>query len=160
MAKSEEAIEINLGELLFYLLKKWYWMVLALVLGLFVGLSVSTFIITPQYTSTTKIIVLSRSGDDTNGITASDLQISNYLTKDYQELIVSRDVLEPVIRELNLADTYESLNSRISVSNIDNTRIISITVTDPDPQTAQKIATSVRDTAAEHIKDVTDVQAV
>ena len=48
----------------------------------------------------------------------------------------------------------------MTVANTSNTRIITITVKDPNPANAQIIANSIRDAAAIHIKDVTDVEAV
>lgn len=48
----------------------------------------------------------------------------------------------------------------MKVENITDTRIISITVEDPSPAMAQQIANSIRETAAQHIKNVTDVEAV
>lgn len=82
------------------------------------------------------------------------------MTKDYEELIVSRDVLEPVISKCELKDDYEDLLKRVKVENITDTRIISITAEDPSPLMAQEIASSIRETAAAHIKNVTDVEAV
>lgn len=69
-------------------------------------------------------------------------------------------MLEKVITQYQLKESYESLKKRVSVENTTNTRIISITVKDPNPENAQIIANSIRDVAATHIKDVTDVEAV
>lgn len=65
-----------------------------------------------------------------------------------------------MITQYQLNESYESLKNRVSVENTSNTRIISITVKDPNPENAQIIANSIRDVAAVHIKDVTDVEAV
>ena len=86
--------------------------------------------------------------------------MASQLTKDYEELILGRTVLEKVIAQYQLNESYESLKNRVSVENTSNTRIISITVKDPNPENAQIIANSIRDVAAVHIKDVTDVEAV
>ena len=93
-------------------------------------------------------------------MTYSDAQLASQLTKDYEELILGRTVLEKVITQYQLKESYESLKKRVSVENTTNTRIISITVKDPNPENAQIIANSIRDVAATHIKDVTDVEAV
>ena len=47
-----------------------------------------------------------------------------------------------------------------TVENISDTRIIAITVEDPDPAMAQTLANEIRDVAADHIKDVMDIEAV
>ena len=82
------------------------------------------------------------------------------LTKDYPELIKSRFVLEAVINELSLPFTYEGLNGMVSVSAPADTRVISITVTDADPVRAMDIANEVRETAAVHIGNVMETEAV
>ena len=153
-----DVIEIDVVELLLYFLKKWYLFLSVSLAGLVVGLMICFFLITPQYESTTKIIILNR--QDNGSITYSDMQLASQLTKDYEELIVSRDVLEEVIRDCRLEDDYEGLMKRIRVENITDTRIISITVEDPSPAQAQLIADSIRETAAVHIRAVTDVEAV
>ena len=57
-------------------------------------------------------------------------------------------------------EDYEDLLDRVTVENMTDTRILSITVEDPSPAMAQRIAESIRETAAEHIRNVTDVEAV
>ena len=92
----------------------------------------SFFIITPQYESTTKVYILNKQSG--SSVTYSDVQLSSTLSKDYEQLVTSRYVIEGVISKLNLDDTYEELAARVSASNTDETRIIAITVTDPDPE--------------------------
>ena len=124
-----------------------------------VGFVIAALFITPLYESSTGIYVMSKQNSDT--LSYSDTQLSSQLTKDYEELIQSRTVLEAVIANLNLIDeTYEGLKDRINISNVKDTRIIYITVTDPNPEMARQIADCIREVAAQHIKDVTDVEAV
>ena len=49
---------------------------------------------------------------------------------------------------------------KVSATNTDDTRIIAITVINPDPEQAQKVANAVRDLAAQHITQVMDIEAV
>ena len=46
------------------------------------------------------------------------------------------------------------------MENAADTRIVYITVKDPNPARAQEIADSIREIASDHIKEVTDVEAV
>ena len=155
--KNEE-IEINLGEIFAVLLHKIWIIILATVVCGAVAFLYSFFIITPQYESTTKVYILNKQSG--SSVTYSDVQLSSTLSKDYEQLVTSRYVIEGVISKLNLDDTYEELAARVSASNTDETRIIAITVTDPDPEQAQKIANEVRDLAAQHITQVMDIEAV
>lgn len=156
--KTNDVIEINVLELLTYYRRRWYLFVLAVLVTLAAGLAVCIFFITPKYESTTKIIILNQ--QNSGSLTYSDMQLASQLTKDYEELIGSRDVLEHVIADCDLEDDYEDRLERVKIENVTDTRIISITVEDPSPAAAQKIANSIRETAAAHIRSVTDVEAV
>lgn len=151
-------IEIDVLELFHVLLNK-FWVIL--LAGIIAGLAFiggTILFITPQYESTTKMYVLSK--QDNNTLTQQDMQTSLSLTKDYAELIKSRTVTEGVIAQLNLDLTHEQLLSKMTVDSATDTRILSITVQDPDPYEACKIANAIRDVAANHIKNVMDIDAV
>lgn len=90
----------------------------------------------PMYKSYTTIIL---SGSDSQ-ITQSELTLNKNLVDTYAEIVKSRRVLEQVIEELNLDTTYEKLANKISVSAVNNTEIIKITVTDANPIEAKNIA--------------------
>lgn len=158
MADKQDVIEIDVLELLRHCLKRWKLFVMSILLAAVAGLAVCTLLLTPQYESTTKIIVLMK--QQTGSMQYSDMQLAGQLTKDYEKLITSRDVLEAVIAQCGLEDRYEELLKRTEVKNETDTRIISVTVEDPDPWRAQQIATSIRETATEHIRTVTEVEAV
>ena len=151
-------IEIDVLELFHVLLNKFWIILLAGMIAALAFVGGTILFITPQYQSTTKMYVLSK--QDNNTITQQDMQTSLSLTKDYAELIKSRTVTEGVIAQLNLDLTHEQLLSKMSVDSATDTRILSITVTDPDPYEACKIANAIRDVAANHIKNVMDIDAV
>lgn len=129
-------IEIDVLELFHVLLNK-FWIIL--LAGIIAGLAFiggTILFITPQYESTTKMYVLSK--QDNNTLTQQDMQTSLSLTKDYAELIKSRTVTEGVIAQLNLDLTHEDLLKKMTVDSATDTRILSITVKDPDPYEACK----------------------
>ena len=151
-------IEIDVLELFHVLLNKFWIILLAGIIAALAFVGGTILFITPQYQSTTKMYVLSK--QDNNTITQQDMQTSLSLTKDYAELIKSRTITEGVIAQLNLDLTHEQLLGKVSVDSATDTRILSITVTDPDPYEACKIANAIRDVAANHIKNVMDIDAV
>ena len=151
-------IEIDVLELFHVLLNKFWIILLAGIIAALAFVGGTILFITPQYQSTTKMYVLSK--QDNNTITQQDMQTSLSLTKDYAELIKSRTVTEGVIAQLNLDLTHEQLLGKMSIDSATDTRILSITVTDPDPYEACKIANAIRDVAANHIKNVMDIDAV
>ena len=89
--------EIDLVEL-FYLLWGHAWqIILCLVLGAGIAFGVTKFLITPKYEATSSIYIVSASNNSVVNLT--DLQIGAQLTADYQELILSRPLLEDVIEK-------------------------------------------------------------
>lgn len=152
-------VEINLAELVPYLFH-WFWLIA--IVGLLtaaIAFGYSAFVLTPKYQSTTKVYILSKQGND-DKVTYSDTQLANSLTKDFKEMIKSRTVLETVIKECNLPESYEALAGNVSVSNTSDTRIVGINVKDTNPSRAQYIANAVREVAAIHLQEVMDLEAV
>lgn len=158
--KYNDEIEIDLMEIFMLLLHYIWVIVIAAVIVGGAAFAFSKFVITPTYESTTRILVLNRQDSGNSNLTYSDLQLGTSLTKDYPELIQSRYVVEKVIEMFELDTSYESFIKKIQVSTKSDSRIIDITITDPDPALAKEIADALRDIAAERIVEVTDIQAV
>ena len=156
--QNNDEIEIDVLELFHVLLDKIWVIILAGAVAALAVVAATILFITPQYQSTTKMYVLSK--QDSNTLTSQDMQTSLSLTKDYAELIKSRTVTEGVITQLNLDMTHEQLLSKMTVDSATDTRILSISVRDADPYVACEIANALRDVAANHIKNVMDIDAV
>jgi capsular polysaccharide biosynthesis protein len=153
-----DVVEIDLGEIVGLLLSRAWFIILCAILAAAVGFSISKFVVTELYQSTTSIYILNK--QDNSTLTYSDVQLGSQLTKDYANLITSRSVIEKVIDDCGLDTTYAGLNSKVEVETLSDTRIIEITVTDEDPEMAQFIANEIRKEAATHITNVMDIQAV
>lgn len=157
--QQDNDLEIDLMQLFRVLLSHVWTIVICAILFALLALVGTKLLITPQYVSTAKIYVLNRAGE-TESVTSSDLQSSSYLTQDYIELCKTRTVTEGTIARLGLDLTHEQLLSKLSVEAEDDTRVISISVTDEDPYTAAQIAETITEIASEHIQTIMQVQAV
>lgn len=156
---NEEELTIDLGELMMVLWSKIHIILLStilLALAAFVG---TKLFVTPQYTSETKMYVLSKQ-DGSASATYNDLMAGSQLTKDYMELVKSRPVLEQTIAVLNLDISTDALANMINVSNQTDTRIITIQVTSTNPKEAKEIADAVRESVGIQITKITDADAV
>ncbi|MBS0762749.1 capsular biosynthesis protein CpsC [Streptococcus suis] len=151
------AIEIDVLFLLKTIWRKKFLILLTAVLTAGLAFVYSSFLVTPQYDSTTRIYVVSQNVEAGAGLTNQELQAGTYLAKDYREIILSQDVLIQVATELNLK---ESLKEKISVSIPVDTRIVSISVRDADPNEAARIANSLRTFAVQKVVEVTKVSNV
>lgn len=150
----EEEIEIDLMEL-FRALKKRIWLLLlAAVAGGGIFGAFSKFVLVPQYQSTAMLYVLSK---ETTLTSLADLQIGSQLAKDYQIIVTSRPVLEDVISSLGLDMEYKDLEEKLTIGNPSDSRILTITAEDPDPQMAKAIADEVADTSSDYIGDIMEM---
>nr|AKE79820.1 chain length determinant protein Wzd [Streptococcus suis]AKE79884.1 chain length determinant protein Wzd [Streptococcus suis] len=150
-------IEIDILLLLKTIWRKKFLIILTALFGAGIAFVYSSFLVTPQFDSTTRIYVVSQNVEAGAGLTSQELQAGTYLVKDYKEIILSQDVLTQVATELNLK---ESLKEKISVSIPVDTRIVSISVRDADPNEAARIANSLRTFASQKIIEVTKVSDV
>lgn len=158
--KEQEKFEIDVFQLVKVLWKRKFLIVLAALVAGLATFAYSSFVIQPQYTSTTRIYVVNRNQADKPGLTNQDLQAGSYLVKDYREIILSQDVLEKVVADQSLAMDAKTLGRKVSVTVPADTRIVSISVRDGKPEEASRIANALREVAAQKIISVTRVSDV
>ena len=158
--KAQNMMEIDVFHLLKILWKRKFLIALVAFVTGIVAFAYSSFIVKPEFTSTTRIYVVNRNQGDKPGLTNQDLQAGSYLVKDYREIILSQDVLEKVATDLKLELPPKGLASKIKVTVPVDTRIVSISVTDRVPEEASRIANSLREVAAQKIISVTRVSDV
>ena len=158
--KEQNTMEIDVFQLLNTLWKRKLIIALVAIVTGAIAFAYSSFIIKPEYTSTTRIYVVNRNQGDKPGLTNQDLQAGSYLVKDYREIILSQDVLEKVVTDLKLNMSTKGLASKIQVTVPVDTRIVSISVKDKQPEEASRIANSLREIAAQKIISVTRVSDV
>lgn len=160
MNQENQMVEIDIVSLLKTIWKRKFLIILTALITAVIALGYSVFIAKPSYQSTTRIYVVNRQQSDNNALTNQDLQAGAYLVKDYKEIILSQDVLSTVISELKLSSTTADLAGKVTVSVPTDTRIVSITVTNGDPNQASRIANTLREVAAEKIITVTKVSDI
>ncbi|HGK3053647.1 TPA: capsular polysaccharide biosynthesis protein [Streptococcus pneumoniae] len=158
--KEQNTIEIDVFQLFKTLWQRKLMILLVALVTSAGAFAYSTFIVKTEYTSTTRIYVVNRNQGDKPGLTNQDLQAGTYLVKDYREIILSQDALEKVATNLKLDMPAKTLASKVQVAVPADTRIVSISVKDKQPEEASRIANSLREVAAEKIVAVTRVSDV
>ncbi|MBF7076205.1 CspC family polysaccharide chain length determinant protein [Streptococcus sp. HF-100] len=158
--QDNQTVEIDVLSLVKILWRRKFLIIVTAFAMAIVALGYSTFIIKPNYTSTTRIYVVNRQANENSTLTNQDLQAGTYLVKDYKEIILSQDVLAKVIDDLKLNVQPSALAKKINVTVPTDTRIVSIAVSDGDAKEAARIANSLRQIAAEKIIAVTKVSDV
>lgn len=143
--------EIDLIELLNYFKKKIGLIIIIMSAVGILGCIYTLFIQKPMYNSYTTVIL---SGSSSSSITQTDVTLNKNLISTYAEIVKSGRVLNQVIKELNLDISYESLSSEVSVTSLNNTEIIKITVNNESADMAMKIANS---TASVFTKEISSL---
>ena len=149
-----DEMEIDLIEILYALKKRALIILAALLAGALIAGVYTKLLITPLYSATSTVLVISK---ETTLTSIADLQFGSQLTKDYSMLITSRSVLEEVLDNLGLDMGYGTLKGNVSINNPDETRILQITVTNPDPQLAKELADELAAVSSEYIGDKMEV---
>lgn len=146
-----DEIEIDLLELAHVLLKRWWAIAMAMAVGAVAAFGGTKLLITPQYTASSMIYILSESTSITS---LADVQIGASLAQDFVILGKSRPVIEEVISRLDLDAAYESVVNTIAIENPEDSHILKISVTNPDPQLAAEISNAVAEVTKGRIADV------
>lgn len=151
--RTDAELEVDLYGIFYLFRQKLVGIIAALILGgLAVGLF-TFFFVPPKYEATAKLYIVSASNDSV--VNLSDLQIGASLTADYEELLLSRPMLESVIQNLNLdVENAAGLKSMIAISNPGDTRILEITVTSTDPKEAEQIANEMARLALDWLPEI------
>lgn len=149
--------ELNLKEIFSYFKSKFIFILIAIIAIIVVG-NVGTIITrTPMYKSNTTIVLVN---EKKNNYSQSDLQLNKNLIGTYSEIVKSRKVLMKVIDNLKLDYSLEQLSSNISVSSVENTEIIKISVSDKRALKAAEITDEIAKIFASEIKDIYNLENV
>ena len=146
--RNNEEMEIDLLELFHAMIQKAWLIILLLVLGAGIAFGATKLLITPMYTASSQIYILTKT---TSVTSLADIQMGAQLTSDFAVLAKSRPVVENVIDDLNLDYTYGELVQQITTENPSGTRILKITVLNEDPELAKEIANAFGEETAERV---------
>ena len=145
--------EIDLKELFTFIKSKLGLLIIITISVCLIGCIYGLFIQKPLYKSDTTVIL----STDSSSITQNDINMNKNLVNTYAEIVKSRRVLDKVIEELNLDMKFQELSNKISVSAVNNTEIIRITVEDEDAIKAKNIANI---TANHFSKEVVELMGI
>lgn len=142
----QEYEEIDLRELLAMIISKWYIIVILFVLSSSAAYIVTDKFMEPIYESKTSLFI-GKEKDSIGGIgvSLSDLQTSNKLIIDYQQIAKTRLVIEKVIDKLNLNMSLKTFRNSLQVSSIKDSRLFTVSFQHTNPQLAADIANAVAD---------------
>ena len=148
----DSEVEIDLLDLLGFYLSHFPLLIGAVVIGALVAGLYTHFLIPDKFTASSRMYMVAASSDTV--VNLSDLNLGTSLSNDYVELMKSRPVIEEVIEKLELPYDYNTVLNMISLSVVNNTRIVRISVTSVNPQEAMDIANQMARTARTQLPNV------
>jgi capsular exopolysaccharide synthesis family protein len=125
----------------------WWMLVTGVLLGGIAATAVS-LLVTPQYTSHTRLFVSTTGSTSTSDVLTGS-QFSQQRVASYVRLLTGEDLAARVIADLELDMTPEEFAEQVTASAVPETVLLDVTVTDPSPQRARDIAEG---TSAEFIR--------
>jgi len=145
--------EISFFDLIEVCMKGKKVIILSVLITALIGWSISNFLVTKNYISTATVVIDKVVSINTVSSTEStELGINNLLEgtkanepqslESYLEQMMTNDMLDRVINELNLNDKYmaDDLRSMITLTNKSNSNLINIEVETDDPNLSAQIA--------------------
>jgi capsular polysaccharide biosynthesis protein len=144
--------EIDLRELFEYFKSKFIWIIIAVVVAVGIGNIFTILTRVPMYRSNTTIVLVSE--NKTESYNTTEYQLNKNLVGTYSEIVKSRKVVSKVIKNLNLDYEVETLQDNITVSEVDDTEIIKISVVDKNAEMAAQIADEVADVFMTEIQKI------
>lgn len=139
--REQQDDEIDLVALFYLLWGHMLQIIACVIVGGAAAFAYTYFMVTPLYRATSKMYVASATYNSIVDI--YDMQLGSQLALDYEQLILSRPLMEDVAEELELNVSPSAISSMVSIYNPEETRIITITVTCPDPQLAADLANEI-----------------
>ncbi|WP_330501364.1 Wzz/FepE/Etk N-terminal domain-containing protein [Peribacillus frigoritolerans] len=152
----EETISIK--DIFKTLKKRWKLIMLLTLIAALISGSISYFLLTPVYQSSTQILVNQKQSE--NQLDSTQIRSNIDMINTYSVIIKSPAILEKVIDELELDQSVDQLSQKITINSQENSQVFSLTVQDSNPAKAVEIANTVSSIFQKEIKDIMKVDNV
>ena len=153
--------EIDLKELFNIFWNKKIQIIITVIVFMIIGAIYTMGFTTPMYSSsTTLVLAMANTSDDkdkdkdNNTITTTDVTLNAKLVSTYSELVKSKNILREVISNLNIDEDVASLRKNISVTAVEDTEVIKITVKHENAGYAAKIANEIANVFSKKINEI------
>lgn len=162
--------ELDLKELINIFWIKRFYIILIVIMFIIIGIVYSCVIITPEYKSSTTLVLAKAEPNEVNtstntvateSITQTEVTLNQKLVSTYSELVKSKNVLRQVINNLKLKDLEEDeLRKNVTVSSVKDTELIEITVTNKNAEYAHQIANEVAKVFTKKVSEIYNINNV
>ena len=154
-----DEMELDIGRIIRAVMDRIWVVVIVSMLCAAIAFGYTFQFITPQYQSAAMFYVNNNSfsvGDASLSISSGDLVTSRGLVDSYIVILKTRETLNEVIDYAGVDLTYHEIGGMISAVAVNETEIFRVTVTNPDPQEAEKIANAIAYILPKRISNIID----
>ncbi len=120
---------------------------------------VSKFLMTPKYEASALMIVNTRQ-DTSATVTSDQINSATKLVSTYSIILKSDTVLNQVIQNLGLSLDYQQLAERVTVSAVDDTQVMKVTVTSDNPEWARQVCEQITQISPDVILEAVEAGSV
>lgn len=157
--------ELDFKELFSIFWSKKVQIILIILIFAVLGAIYTMTLVKPKYTSSTTLVLVqveSNKGNTitTESITTTDITLNSKLVSTYSELIKSKNVLRQVMSNLNLDLNEEEIKKNIKVKSVSDTALIEISVTDENPEYAEKLANEIANVFVQKVSEIYNINNV
>lgn len=159
--ENQKEIEFDLLQMFRYLLRRIWIVLIATAVFAGAGFLYSRHNTVPTYTANCTVFVYQ--DNSTGTVSYNDILVSMYLINDCRGMLTSRRVTAPVVEQLQLNMSPDSIGNGLSVTGQEDSRILRLSYTDTNPKRAAAILNKLVDVAAPEITttlSVTDFKVV
>ncbi len=158
--KKVSSIQDNISVMfILNILKKgWKLMIIFMLLGAAAAYAISTYFITPMYSSDLSLYVMSSNSLSTNS--ASDINFSSRLARTYIIILKEPTVREQVANKLHTKIGAGQLGGMVTFEAVDDTEVIKISATSSDPELSAEICNVYGSVAPEVLQRVVKAGSV
>ena len=152
--------EYTIQDVLSMFLKRWWLFVISFFVCGAVALAYTVFFIPKTYQSSGMLYINSKKMSNqmySGGADLTDMYAAERLGENFKIILKTDKFLNSVVKDTGLDISPTQLSKMISVELIENTEVITVTVTCGDPALAHTIASSVMLNAKEQISDILEV---
>ncbi len=150
MNENKETLDISLSQLVRMLVKRWWIMAIATVLGVLIAFGYTMFFVTPTYSASAKLIMNVETKDENPSY--QDVLMGQYQVANCLDILQSKTTLSVVADMLNSGElnengekpsrtyTADGISGMLTTSNTVDSRVFSFTITCESADEAKIIA--------------------
>ena len=156
---ANEYYTIDLLHIMKALWRRLWLIALAGILAAGAGFCISSFAITPMYSSSIMLYVNNSAfslGNTSFSISSSEITAAQKLVNTYGEILNNRTTLERVIEKAGVKYSAREMMGMIKSAPSNDTEIMRVTVTSPDPYEAANIANCIAEVLPVRISEIID----